>query len=212
MPITVPISATDEDLNQLEKDIRQLKIEYEQFFGGGRSRPPADTEWRVEQAVKRYTEKGSRLNAAQRFRFTGMTQTYAKYREIFRKRAKQREEGIVTRHYGAAAREIEARRRESVHREPPKAGVVSRVNFNPIADPARDLQKAHKLFEVFRDAKERAGESTKSLTLDSFETFLSTKTQELRGKNASANVEFAVEVEGGRVKLKARVRDLRGGR
>ena len=210
MPITVPISATDEDLNQLEKDIRQLKIEYEQFFGGGRSRPPADTEWRIEQIVKRYTEKGSRLTAAQRFRFSGMTQTYAKYREIFRKRAKKREEGTVPRHYGAAAREIEAHRKENTRHESPKSGVVARVNFNPIADPARDLQKAHKLFEVFRDAKERAGESTKTLTLDAFETFLGQKTRELRGKNASANVEFAVEVEGGRVKLKARVRDARG--
>jgi len=27
-----------EDLGQLEKDIRQLKIEYDQYFGGGRKR------------------------------------------------------------------------------------------------------------------------------------------------------------------------------
>ena len=209
MPITVPISATDEDLNQLEKDIRQLKIEYEQFFGGGRSRPPADTEWRVELMIKKHSERGSRLNASQRFRFSGLIQTHAKYREIFRKRAKQREEGTVARHYGAAAREIEAKRRDSVKHERPQAGVVSRVNFNPISDAARDLQKAHKLFEVFKDAKERAGENIRNLNLDSFETFLSQKTQELRSGNAKANVEFAVEVEDGRVKLKARVRDPR---
>jgi len=32
---------TEEDMNQLEKDIRQLKIEYEPYFGGGKKRPPA---------------------------------------------------------------------------------------------------------------------------------------------------------------------------
>ena len=207
MPITVPISPADEDLNQLEKDIRQLKIEYEQYFGGGRSRPPADTEWRVELMVKKYSEKGSRLNAAQRFRFSSLTQTYAKYREIFRKRLKQREEGTVTRHYGAAAREIEAKRRVHEKHERPHAGVVSSVNFNPVSDSARDLQKAHKLYEVFKDAKEKAGESIKNLNLDSFENFLSQKTRELRAGNAKADVEFAVEVEDGRVKLKARIRD-----
>src|SRR2546428_2274496 len=31
----LPISV-DEDLNQLEKDIRQLKVEYDQYFGGGK--------------------------------------------------------------------------------------------------------------------------------------------------------------------------------
>jgi hypothetical protein len=34
----------DEDLSQIERDIRTLKIEYEQFFGGGRKRAPTDTQ------------------------------------------------------------------------------------------------------------------------------------------------------------------------
>ena len=33
------MATTDEHLSQLEKDIRQLKIEYEQYFGGGRPGP-----------------------------------------------------------------------------------------------------------------------------------------------------------------------------
>jgi len=32
------MATIDEDLSQLEKDVRQLKIEYEQYFGGGRAR------------------------------------------------------------------------------------------------------------------------------------------------------------------------------
>ena len=50
----------DEDLNQIERDIRTLKIEYEQFFGGGRSRPPTDTQWRVDTLVRRYDERVGR--------------------------------------------------------------------------------------------------------------------------------------------------------
>jgi len=42
---------TDEELSRLEADIRKLKIEFEQFFGGGKSRPPNDTEWRIEQTL-----------------------------------------------------------------------------------------------------------------------------------------------------------------
>jgi hypothetical protein len=35
---------TIEELYQLERDIRQLKVEYDMFFGGGRKRPLAEIE------------------------------------------------------------------------------------------------------------------------------------------------------------------------
>src|SRR5438445_11225503 len=76
----------DEDLGQIEKDIRQLKIEYDQYFGGGRKRPPTDIEWRIDLLVKRYNERGGDLKFAQRFRFNNLAQTYAKYKDIFRKK------------------------------------------------------------------------------------------------------------------------------
>src|SRR5215813_13200687 len=100
----------DEELAQFERDIRQLKIEYDQFFGGGRKRPPTEIEWRLEQLVKRYGERGGDLKMGQRFRFNNLTQTYAKYKDIFRKKMKQKEEGTVQRHFGAAAKAIEAER------------------------------------------------------------------------------------------------------
>ena len=52
----------EEDLVQLEKDIRALKIEYEQFFGGGRKRPPTDTQWRVESHIKRYSDRTAKMS------------------------------------------------------------------------------------------------------------------------------------------------------
>src|SRR5262249_49963496 len=91
--IKVPITSeeTEEDLNRLEMDIRKRKIEYEQFFGGGKKRPPAETEWRIEQVIKRYADRGAELNFGQRFRYGNLSQTYVKYKEIFHKRARRRE-------------------------------------------------------------------------------------------------------------------------
>src|ERR1035437_10375953 len=104
------IAEIDEDLSLFERDIRQLKIEYEQYFGGGKKRPPADIEWRIETRVKRYSDRGSAMNYSQRFRYGNLVQMYTKFRDIFRKRMKQKEEGTVQRHFGAAAREIEKER------------------------------------------------------------------------------------------------------
>src|SRR5882762_1925456 len=99
---------TEEDMNQLEKDIRQLKIEYEQYFGGGKKRPPAEIEWRIETSVKRYSDRSAEMSYGQRFRYGNLVQMYTKFRDMFRKRMKQKEEGFVQHHFGAAAREIEA--------------------------------------------------------------------------------------------------------
>src|SRR5207244_9123167 len=94
------MATIDEEMAQLEKDIRQLKIEYDQYFGGGRKRPPTEIEWRIDMLVKRYGERGGELKSAQRFRFNNLTQTYATYKDIFRKKLKQKEEGTIQRHFG----------------------------------------------------------------------------------------------------------------
>src|SRR5438067_12942834 len=102
-----PLMATiDEELATLEKDIRQLKIEYDQYFGGGRKRPPTEIEWRIDIIVKRYAERGGELKFAQRFRFNNLSQTYAKYKDIFRKQTAQKEERKIQRQLGAAAKAI----------------------------------------------------------------------------------------------------------
>src|SRR6516165_7980639 len=104
------MATIDEELGQLERDIRQLKIEYEMYFGGGRKRPPTEIEWRVELMVKRYAARSGELKYGQRFRYNNLTQTFAKYKDMFRKRLQQREEGKIQRHFGAAAKAIEAER------------------------------------------------------------------------------------------------------
>src|SRR5436853_5317876 len=126
-----PTAGIDEELGQLERDIRQLKIEYNQYFGGGRKRPPTEIEWRIEQLIKRYAERGGDLKVGQRFRYNNITQTYAKYKDIFRKRLQQKEEGKVQRHFGAAAKAIEAERA--------KAAAAARPSVPPATVPPAAL-------------------------------------------------------------------------
>ena len=127
----------DEDLGQLERDIRQLKIEYEQYFGGGKARPPSEIEWRIDTMLKRYSDRGAEMKYSQRFRYGNLTQMYSKYREMFRKRMKQKEEGTVQRHFGAAAREIEAERARQ-RAEAEKAEAVRLPFAVSWDDPDRD--------------------------------------------------------------------------
>ena len=197
----------DDDLGQIERDIRTLKIEYEQYFGGGKKRPPADLEWRIETLMKRYSDRGAEMNYGHRFRYSNLVQMYTKYREMFRKRMKQKEEGTVQRHFGAAAREIEALRAESQKKnegaKPKAAHFPFTVSWD---DPDHESRKVEQLYAAFRDAKEQAGEETESLTVDAFQRFVRQKTAQLKKQQDAHEVEYVVTVEGKHARLKARVK------
>lgn len=220
---------TDEDLGQIERDIRALKIEYEQYFGGGRSRPPSDTIWRIEQLVKRYSERAAEMTYGQRFRYNNLAQTYAKYQDIFRKRLKAKEEGTVQRHFGAAAREIERERERAAKEQPPPpaqvpvaaaagAGAPARRRSAAeligepggyvvaCSDPDREREKVADLYNVLLEAKKNAGEKVDALTLDNFTSFVRQKTAQLKQQAKCDAVEYAVQIENGQIKLKARVK------
>jgi len=202
------MATIDEDLNQIEKDIRQLKIEYDQYFGGGRKRPPTEIEWRIDLLVKRYNERGGELKSAQRFRFNNLTQTYAKYKDIFRKKTKQKEEGTIQRHFGAAAREIEAARAKE-HAKEELTGVAAGdpKGFRMICtEPEREAEKVEQLYQAFLQAKQLAGEHTGKLSRSSFNEFVRKKTKELQQQKNCKDVEYVVETVEGQVKLKALVK------
>jgi hypothetical protein len=195
----------DEDLGQLERDIRQLKIEYEQYFGGGKARPPSDIEWRIETLLKRYSDRGAEMKYSQRFRYGNLTQMYSKFREMFRKRMKQKEEGTVQRHFGAAAREIEAERARQ-RAETEKSQAVHLPFAVSWKDPEHEMKKVEQLFAAFREAKSRAGEDIDALTMEAFQKFVRQKTIELKKQKDVHEVEYIVSLEENHARLKARVK------
>ncbi len=201
------MATIDEELAQLEKDIRQLKIEYDQFFGGGRKRPPTEIEWRIELIIKRYAERGGELKFGQRFRYNNLTQTYAKYKDIFRKKMQQKEEGKVQRHFGAAAKAIEAERAKAAAAgaaAKPEASVPTAFRM-VCSEPERETDKVDQLYQAFQQATQQTGGSVKQ-SRESFNEFVNKKTKELQKQKNCREVEYVVEVVNGEVKLKALVK------
>jgi hypothetical protein len=209
--------AADDDLAQIERDIRTLKIEFEQYFAGGRKRPPSDTQWRVENLIKRWAEKMGELSYGQRFRYNNLTQTYAKYQELWRKKLVQKETGAMQHHFGAAAKAIEAERARTHKAEAPAQDETAREHTGRtakahasaafsarFADPAAEKTKVEELYKKLIEARGQTGEQAGAPSYRDFEKFVTTKTRELRKKGAH-EVEYTVSIESGHVKLKAKV-------
>ncbi len=163
------------------------------------------------------------MKFAQRFRFNNLSQTYAKYKDMFRKRMVKHEEGKVERHFGAAAKAIEAERlRAQAAAEKKEAGAPAAVSVRVTAaaqvaaepqgfrmvcsEPDREVDKVDQLYEALVQAKKRAGEETSKLTRSGFNEFVRNKTKDLQTKKNCRDVEYVVETVDGQVKLKALVK------
>jgi hypothetical protein len=208
----MPPPTIEEELGQLERDIRQLKIEYDMFFGGGRKRPPTEIEWRIESVIKRYSERQANMRSAQSFRFTNITQTYAKYKEVFRKKTQQKEEGKIERHFGAAAKAIEAER--ALKHAADEAALEAKRPKAPkgpfrvtCTEPDKEADKVEMLYQAFMSAKEAAGEHTGKISHSNFREFVRKKTKDLQEQKGCRDVEYVVDVVEGQVKLKAVVKN-----
>jgi hypothetical protein len=213
------MSTIDEDLNQIERDMRTLKIEYEQFFGGGRKRPPTDTQWRLDNLVRRCNEKMGDLNFGQRFKLNNLTQTYAKYQDFWRKKTMQRETGMTQRHFGVAAKAIEAERQSKLAAEHAAGNGNGSHGITVAEDPAsgrrdpfvtsfsqpeKEREKLETLYNKLIEARTETGEKSGAPSMQDFEKFVRNKTKDLKSKGGN-EVEYTVSIEGGKVKLKARV-------
>jgi hypothetical protein len=195
----------DEELTLLESNLRRLKIEYEIFFNNPQKKPPSDLEWKVLAMLRKFSD-GSRMSFSQRFRYNEIAQRYAIYSDLWRKKSRIREEGY--RRPQDALLSIQGLRPEEhepqhkvygvSHTEPEQGPFVVQC-----ADPASESEKVERLFHALSDAKKKTGENV-SGSLDSFKTFVQKKTEEIRKQHGCQTVEYVVEVQDGKAKLRAK--------
>jgi len=195
------VATIDDELNQLEKDIRQLQIEYDTYFTGGRKRPPADTEWRVQSFIKKFSDMGGKIKFAERFRFNALASRYAKYSEVWRQRSKRVEMGGSAFSYSKVARELEKQRLAEAERK--HAAHLAGANRVAFSDPLKEAEKVQALYRTMMEAKGKAGEKA-DLNFEQFHQFVRNKTEQLKKQMGCKAVEYEVSVEGGQVKLKAK--------
>ena len=193
----------DQELTLLEDNIRKLKIEYEAYFSGGSRKPPEDLEWRVRNAINKFSD-GRGLSFQQQFRYNTLANKYAVFGDLWRRKLKIKEEGY--RRPQDALLAIQGLRDDA------NAGSIgSAADGSPLsghrafafADPPSETEKAQALYQGVVEARRNSGASP-GPGFESFREFLTKKTKEIRSQFGCGSVEFVIEMENSHVRLKAR--------
>lgn len=193
----------DEELTQLDDNVRKLKIEFDIFFGGGSKKPPADLEWRVQSALKKYSD-GRRMSYGQRFKFSAIQQKFAVYNSLWQQKLRIKEEGY--RRPQDALLAIQGIR----HFEDDAPEAIDLTEPESFRVACSDVDKESNKIKALYDAMVNAGKQSKAKgpagSFESFHKFVKKKTEQLRNDFGASAVEYAVEVEKGQVRLKAKAR------
>lgn len=202
------MATVEEELSQLEEAMRRLKVEYDVYFGGGSKKPPADTQWRVESLLKKYSD-GHKMNFAQRFKYNTLQQKYALFNGLWQQKLKIKEEGyrrpqdavlgIAGMRIDEEQKAAEALAKKGKPAEPEGAFKTSCSDVNA------DHDNVQRLFNAMMAAKTKSGEQANA-SFDSFKAFVQKKTEQIRKDYGCHAVEYSVEMENGQVRLKAKAK------
>jgi hypothetical protein len=215
----------DEELTLLESQLRRLKIEYEVFFNNPTKRPPTDVEWKVLSLLRKFSDGGGRMSFGQRFRYNAIAQRYAIYSDLWRKKARIREEGYRRPQDALlSVQGVRPEEHESDHKvygvSPAALAVAAGAAASggsavsgkgeqafavQCSDARVDRDKVEKLYKVLTEAKRNAGEEV-SGNMENFSSFVQKKTDQIRKQYGCHSVEYTVEVNDGQVRLKAKAK------
>jgi hypothetical protein len=173
------VSDTEEELRDLDRKLKQLKLDYERYFLGTRPREPIHLRGEVDKLIVVFSNTAIQ-NTGLRFKFNSLCSRYQAFRRQWNETLRKMEQGTYTRHRFKA--DLHDRERQTAQGAPGGAD----------------------LFTEYRDARMACGQGVKNLSPQKLEQQLEHQRQALRQRYGDAEFRFRVVVEDGKAKVKAR--------
>jgi hypothetical protein len=142
------LTDVQKDLQLLAAGLKQLEAEYNMFFSGRLPRPPLETRSRVTALVKKW-DRGYIQSAADRFQFDTLQRRFQTFIDLWDRGLRSREEGRAGPFAQPPPRVVTPK---------PKAPDQKIVHVTSFADPMREMDKLHTLYDSLMDARREAGD------------------------------------------------------
>jgi len=187
----------EDDLQLLDTRMKQLRLDYEQYFLGSRPREPNQLRAEVQKMIAYYANVPIQ-NTAQRFKFNNLRARYFSFRRHWDETVRKIEEGSYERNV------FKANLHERERAERARKAAAGKRRGARVSAAAADAEGAglDSLFGAYLEARKRCGlEGAPSA--EQFARQLHAQEAAIREKTGCQAVRFRVVVEDGKAKLKA---------
>jgi hypothetical protein len=173
----------DNELDETERAIAQLKRDFEMYFCGAAKQPPIDSRTKLEKIIRKQGQSQG-FSYAQRFRFNTLSARFNTYQDLWSKQLKAKEEGK----FAAGNSPLPP------SKEAPITTKIRRTTIN----------KTENLFSQYAQNREKNGEAPPNMDLNKFSKLIDSQRDALKKKYGCKDVEFYIAVEEGKTRLKAK--------
>lgn len=185
----------ESDLADLERTLRRLESEYEQFLTGKVRVQPLKTEEALQSLIRVYSTRGIQ-NPALRFRYANIVARYNSFKNVWDRRVRELEEGRFT---GRPLRSLPKRQAKlrTATGEPVKKTFLA-------SDLRLEKENMTEIFESYRSLRAEFGEGAEKLRLENFTRLLSEKVERLKESRQCSKVEIRLRQDKGTCRILVR--------
>ena len=171
------------ELDRLEREIHNLKIEFDKFFNGARAIPPEELRTKIHTRLKLL--RGRRMRTfADQFRLNTLETRLNVLNELWNRRTREIEQ-------------VAQRRRSATSSS-------AATSLDPVSGISLDGTANREEVEALYNELYSSSGRRKKTDFDSFRTYLDGQITQLREKTGCRQVQFRVSGEGSKLKLKAK--------
>lgn len=182
--------SVERDLQALAAQLRKVEAEYTMYFSGRTARPPLESRAALDRAFRQY-DRAHFDTPALRFQFQTLQARYSTFTDLWDRGVRAREEGRP----GPFTRPAPESPSEA-------AGVNEELLLStPIADPARESEKLHDLYEALMEARRAEGHDV--VPFHKFASLVRAQVQTLQERHPGDEVWFRVTRRDGKAHLTA---------
>ncbi len=184
----------DEDLDELDNNLKSLRVQFDQYFLGILKRPPEVLQGRVQKIIVKYANQNLR-KTYQKFRFNQLNSKFQIFRQQWGRTMRQIEMGTYKGH----------RFKAKLHEQERGLAPVDETPTPVTQAPAAKAGPIDQLYTAFVAARKRAGDTGPAPDRAKLAEIVKKQTAALREKHPGAKVRFKVAVDGKKAKLIASV-------
>jgi hypothetical protein len=183
------VEEIDELLEELDLNIKRLRIEYDLYLKGSMKREPYQLLGRVQKTITKFASDPPR-RVAQKFRFNSLVARFQAYRQLWGRTMRELESGT---HRSQLFR--------SAHSGPPDEPRPERTDKKSAVDQLTDALIA---------ARRKNGQETKNVSKERIAAMVQQQRKAIAAKYGNdVRIAFRVVVEDGKAKVKANVKRAR---
>lgn len=179
------------DLEKLESEIRNLKIQYDMFFSGASKKQPLELKRDVENLIKKYSNSAT-MSYAQRFHFNALVGRYNAFSELWSKILRDIEEGGKSPYFAQMQGRVMS------------PGNGKNLVASEIMGETLEAEKLQVLYEKYIGARKSTGEKEIKVSLSGFSKQLVKQAALIKEKSDCSSVEIKIIIEDKKVLIKAK--------